>query len=453
MTVYILIVQVLLNISTCCPNVAYGFQEQSGFRTILPYSLDENGIPMKLPSKITPAFVVFHGGHPSYVGNPYRIFHRTSMILFMGKGDGKKKRPKKSATTTSSFDGSSATNKVSTTSSFPSSSSVAPRVSNQINIPVRHQIKLAQLNKEYQNNGNSFRQKKVERTSYRRAWDEEEIIEKAEERKRRGQDPDWDVILNRTAVQPLVIVDGYNIIHKWARLKKHMTKGDTSRARQLLIDDLENLRAIKGWRIEVVFDGAKRSLTGPIGHGPGGSSTTIPQLMAIEKSTRKDVSKFGVRVIYTGAGIEADTYIEERCMSAKNITGGSYTGSLIIATDDGMIRLAGQNAGAMCMGTDRFVQELKALQHAISYRVEAAMSKVNGQPIRPEKLRGTHIFTGSRFGKRSILIEDKRNRTKTTKQQLSEEEIERIIGTIKVEETENGIPWWAKVPNQTLRPR
>ena len=35
--------------------------------------------------------------------------------------------------------------------------------------------------------------------------DEEEIEQKAEERRRKGQDPDWDVILNRTAVSPLVV--------------------------------------------------------------------------------------------------------------------------------------------------------------------------------------------------------------------------------------------------------
>ena len=35
--------------------------------------------------------------------------------------------------------------------------------------------------------------------------DEEEIEVKAEERKRRGQEPDWDVILNRTASSPLMV--------------------------------------------------------------------------------------------------------------------------------------------------------------------------------------------------------------------------------------------------------
>ena len=35
--------------------------------------------------------------------------------------------------------------------------------------------------------------------------DEEEIEVKAEERRRKGQDPDWEVILNGTASSPLMV--------------------------------------------------------------------------------------------------------------------------------------------------------------------------------------------------------------------------------------------------------
>jgi YacP-like NYN domain len=59
---------------------------------------------------------------------------------------------------------------------------------------------------------------------------EEEIEEKGEEWKKCGQDPDWDIILNRAATLLLVIVDGYNIIYKWPQLKKYMVKGDLQRA-------------------------------------------------------------------------------------------------------------------------------------------------------------------------------------------------------------------------------
>ena len=92
--------------------------------------------------------------------------------LFMGKGDGKKKRKKKNGTTPS-----------------PAAPVPAPmRVTSDSNVPVRHQIRWARLNKEYRHQASAgFRQKRVVRTSYRRAWDEEEMELKAEERRRKGQ--------------------------------------------------------------------------------------------------------------------------------------------------------------------------------------------------------------------------------------------------------------------------
>jgi predicted RNA-binding protein with PIN domain len=346
----------------------------------------------------------------------------------MGKGDGKKRRKKKSATSASAPP--------------PPPPQPAPqRVTNDINIPVKHQIRWAQARKAAAKQaGASFRQKKVVRTKYRRTWDEEEIEQKAEERRRKGQDPDWEVILSRNMSSPLVIVDGYNIIYKWPRLKKHMSKGDPHRARQLLVDDLEQLRSLKGWRIEVVFDGTGRSLTGPLGAGPGPQRPT-----AHDRDSKASVSRHGVRTVFTGVGVEADSYIEARCAKAKNITDGRLTGSLIIATDDAMIRMAGQSAGAMCMSAERFLDELKAVKKSMSYRVEAAVAKANGQAIRPEKMRGTAFH--SKFGKRQFLVVDKRNKTKVKKKE--EEEVVEEIQVELGEEDENGIPWWAQVPNLT----
>lgn len=372
----------------------------------------------------------------------------------MGKGDGKKKRKKKSSSSSGSnapAPAAAATTAVSSTPSPPM------RVTSDSNIPVRHQIRWAKLNKEYRNQASAgFRQKRVQRTAYRRTWDEEEMEEKAAERKRKGQDPDWDVILNRTASPPLVIVDGYNIIYKWPRLKKHMLKGDTARARQLLVDDLEDLRLIKRWRIEVVFDGTKKSSVGPLGHGPGNSDRPT----RMDQANKADVSKHGVRVVYSGVGQEADAYIEARCARAKNVTSGALTGQFIVASDDGMIRIAGQNAGAMCMSADRFVSELKALRKAVEFRVQAAMDKVNGHLPPPPSSSSSSAINGSnknnvpppdrpvRFGRRSVLIEDKRNRKKTKKQ--PEEEVELDLD-IEVETDENGVPWWAQLPNTTIR--
>lgn len=328
-----------------------------------------------------------------------------------GTNDGKKKRKK------------------GTSSAAPSQAApalpapAAQRVSNDINVPIRQQIAYGKMNKKFREGGTTaFRQKKVVRTKFRKAWDEEEIEQKAEERRRKGQDPDWDVILNRTSTPPLVIVDGYNVIHKWPRLKKHMNKNDPARARQLLVDDLENMRTIKTWRIEVVFDGAgKDNRMGPLGQSGRRS------LSAADRAESKDVSKYGVRVVFTGAGVEADSYIEGRCLQAKNVTKGEVTGSLIVATDDAMIRLAGQNAGAMCMGSDRFVSELKAMKKAVAFRVEAAMAKVNGESMRPEKLWGTTTFAPNTANLKPV------SSTNTTKSSAAQ--IEGING---LQQTEDG---------------
>jgi hypothetical protein len=302
--------------------------------------------------------------------------------------------------------------------------------------------------------------------------DEEEWAEK---RATQQRDPDWDVILTTNMTRshpPLMIVDGYNIIHKWPRLKKHMVKNDPARARQILVEDLENLASIKGWRIECVFDGAQqqqRRVTVATNGATTITTTTTPRSALnsnakILDSTNKSVSKYGVRVVYTSAGIEADSYIEARCSEARSATGGTTTGSLIVATDDAMIRIAGHSAGALCMGADRFIDELKATKKAIQYRVEAAMAKVNGHAIRPERLRtpeAANAFFTTRFGRHSVIIEDKRNRTKAKQQNNNgikldnhnnphhhdDEWKQSILANLQVPEVdENGIPWWAKIP-------
>jgi predicted RNA-binding protein with PIN domain len=393
----------------------------------------------------------------------------------MGKGDGKKKRSKKTSSGTSgtaaaaSGGGSSSSRNSSsaaTSSSSSSSSSSSPmRVTTNSLIPVRRQLLYAKLNKEFFKQASSagFRQKPALRTKYRRTWDEEELELKAEERKRKGQDPDWQVILSRgtSGVQPLVIVDGYNIIYQWKRLKKHMVKGDLSQARQLLIDDLENLRVIKGWRIEVVFDGRKRSVIGPLGHGPASvissssssssstssaGSTTIlgQQVSRSDREAQASLSKLGVRVVFSGVGMEADTYIESRCVHAKNVTNGALTGSFIVATDDAMIRLAACSAGALCMSADRFVNELKAVKETVSYRVEAAVAKVNGHSIRPEKLRG---MAPVRFGRGSVVIEDKRANRTTMKQRKEQEQIRLHAHAVTIDK--DSIVDFSLVPNRT----
>ena len=166
----------------------------------------------------------------------------STVILFMGTRDGKQRRPKKSESSSSPSSSSSSTPP---TSVSASTAPVTPqRVSNGINIPIRHQIRYGRLNKALREqqqqsttSGGGFKSSssssfssptKTVRTKYRRRWNEEERDEAAQARRRKGQDPNWELVWNNqtSLVAPLVIVDGYNIIYHWSRLKKHMVKGD-----------------------------------------------------------------------------------------------------------------------------------------------------------------------------------------------------------------------------------
>ena len=175
--------------------------------------------------------------------NPFGVCYwrgkrrNTLLILFGAKGGGKgdkgsKKNKSKSSSSTAAA----------SSTSPPKPAPVPQRVSTQINIPIRKQIQYGKINKQYReflNHGSSFRasnsgssssisrgpsSQPITRTSYRKKLDEETIQEKALERQRKGQNPDWAVILNQTKADPLVLVDGYNIIYQWGRLKKHMVR-------------------------------------------------------------------------------------------------------------------------------------------------------------------------------------------------------------------------------------
>jgi predicted RNA-binding protein with PIN domain len=299
----------------------------------------------------------------------------------MGKGDGKKNRKKKS------------TSEGTTTPSSESHSPPPLRVTNSINIPIKRQIQWAKLNQEIKNSGTSFRQPR-KRTAYRKQIDEDSHAEMLDIKRSRNSHVDWEVILsngNGTNAGPLMLVDGYNVIYQWSRLKKHMVKGNTAMARDLLVRDLEDLHHAKGWRIECVFDGFGRKASGNA-HFDGPGTDKVP---LGERSTKITDTGRGVRVCYSGIGASADSYIEKRCLDAKDVTKGKLTGSLIVVSNDAMIKLVGTSAGALCMSSDRFVDELKAVKKITQYRVEAAMAMVNGEFVRPESLRGASGSTQS----------------------------------------------------------
>ena len=391
----------------------------------------------------------------------YKVAYRESQLH--GKGDGKKKRKKKSTSSPPSADASLSISKLQPI-----------RVSTNINIPVKRQIRWAKMNQEYvKSQTTSFRQTNIrKKTSYRKRLDEEEQQVIIDDKRRRNSEVDWDVILsngNGTSAGALMLVDGYNVIYQWPRLKKNMKLGNTQRARELLLRDLEDLHNIKGWRIECVFDGFGRKTTGPLGDNPGSERVSKPDREANLKDTGR-----GVRIVFSGVGASADSYIEKRCLDAKAITQGKLSvssGSLIVASNDAAIRMVATGSGALVMSSDRLVDELKAVKKATEYRVEAAMAIVNGGHVRPEGLRNKGINMPSMQGAKAstgrnavgvievngkqvvntfrggqFIIEDKRKKKKAKPKKKPEEKKaefnDMVQGTREV-------PSWAILPNAT----
>lgn len=203
-----------------------------------------------------------------------------------------------------------------------------------------------------------------------------------------------------------MLVDGYNVIYQWSRLKKQMVNGNTQRARELLVRDLEELHCIKGWRIECVFDGFGRKVggLGALSDTESLDEKERPKKVSLtDRQVSKEDTGRGVRIVYSGVGASADSYIERRCLDAKAITGGKLSisgGSLIVVSNDAMIRMVATGAGALCMSSDRLVDELKAVKKITEYRVEVAMAIANGGYVRPEGMRKNGISTPMMQGAR-----------------------------------------------------
>lgn len=138
---------------------------------------------------------------------------------------------------------------------------------------------------------------------------------------------------NTTAV-PLLLVDGYNVIGYWARLKKRRDRDDMEGARRLLLDDLVEYNSPKRYDIVVVFDSA----------GTGSRSDHVE-------------SYLGLGVVFTPS---ADLYIEQEL---RRIAAEGQR-PVWAATADRAIQVAATNYGANVMSTKRLVEELKGSRAA-----------------------------------------------------------------------------------------
>lgn len=140
-------------------------------------------------------------------------------------------------------------------------------------LSVRKQLSLVRRFQEQQQLGDTpKRNKPLQRTSFRRQKDDEQ---QRRRRKRNAEVRDTDIPDGKyeTDVEPIMFVDGYNVIGRWPRLRKWRDRDDLEHARRLLLDDVAEFSAVRGWECVVVFDAG----------GSGKLLILVPHLFHVEK--------------------------------------------------------------------------------------------------------------------------------------------------------------------------
>ena len=236
--------------------------------------------------------------HPAAPRLPPQVPHAKSH-------DGKKKRlkPEAAASSSTSVNKGEEQQLAKTLSSTPPPPppriSVNSLLSPKIQIQLVRQYKKREeftLRKNHSSKKNpTYRKDHVEASEYRR---QREISEAAAAELAKLESKNFALSrLYKTAVgrpgvivpPPVLLVDGYNILHKWCRTVSMMAEGQLDIARDLLVESMSTYSSTNGVRVVVVFD----AMNGP--------------LTAVSES----ILATGVTVVYTG-DCEADSYIEEQ---------------------------------------------------------------------------------------------------------------------------------------------
>lgn len=206
----------------------------------------------------------------------------------------------------------------------------APRVSSQINIPVRRQIAFVK------------QMKKLMKTEDRPATPPPKKARKKKTGVQRAaiasDYPEFDPSLCTT----FLLVDGYNVINAWSKMIKARSVGGMPTARAALLEQLRYISQARGgrWKVVVAYDE----------HTPGS------ELRVMEG----DVDE-----VYTGELESADSYIERR---AVELCARQNAPMVKVATDDRTIQVVSLAGGAEMMSTSSLIREIYLARRELLYQ-------------------------------------------------------------------------------------
>lgn len=216
--------------------------------------------------------------------------------------------------------------------SSPPSSQPPARVNvDSSTLSLRQQLALVKNSNQFSDDD-----KPVIRTSFRK---------KKDAYKKRSRYTDADIPDGKYSYtsDPIIYVDGYNVIGMWPKLRKWRDRSDLETARRLLLEAVAEFSAVREWECVVVFDAQNTD----------------------SKQRCDNYDNTDVRVVYT-ANETADSYIErsifECCKWGER--------QVWAATSDMLHARVSGAMGAHVMSASLFVQELKRSQKETSEKVE-----------------------------------------------------------------------------------
>ncbi len=157
--------------------------------------------------------------------------------------------------------------------------------------------------------------------------------------------------------QPLLFVDGYNIIGAWPQLARLRDRESLGVARDRLIEELTNYSAYQGFKTRIVFDAYGQ-----------------------RQPSSQQVVTHDVSIHYTEFGQTADTCIERWCADLQKDV-QYFNLRLVVATSDQAHRHTVTGYGAEWMSADRLARDL-------AYAVQQGRKNHRGKAGKtPKRLR------------------------------------------------------------------
>jgi predicted RNA-binding protein with PIN domain len=153
--------------------------------------------------------------------------------------------------------------------------------------------------------------------------------------------------------QPLLFVDGYNIIGAWPQLAKLRDVESLAIARDRLVENMTNYSAYQGFRTRIVFDAYAQKQP------------------SLQEHVTKDVT-----IHYTHFGQTADTCIEKWCAELQKDV-RFFNLRLIVATSDQAHRHTVTGYGAEWMSAHRLALDMEQAIHQgrQTYRTQSRKAK------------------------------------------------------------------------------